>query len=332
MGARTGGFARTLQHACTAGMLLVASMAVAESDTDKRLSVQLKRQHTPVWCWAAVIAMVVDYTQRFSLQDCEVLTEYDRSLGGPGLCCSAPATCLRGGLLDEMKAILSQIFGVHGIHELSPVSFRKVQTEIDAGRPLVAALRKGDAGHVVVIAGYKDERRLVVLDPMHGTNVVSYDELVASWRNGVWTDTFLFTSNRPIAKRSMCTRSEELIPGTARGRAECKSNRLPSEAAQRAAQDAAPADEEPPDAPPPCRTITLSCNHQLHPGGDASPCVHSLHPLGDQIPCQHACPTPWGGFAPCHPFDLTQCMHRLHAVDVSPCIHAAHPMGHKECI
>jgi hypothetical protein len=95
-----------------------ASMAFATE-----LNIPFRRQTTPVWCWAATIAMVVDYVTGANTQDCEVLSRYDRSLGGPGTCCMGDARCIRTGQDHEMVRIM-QLYNIHGNYIPRPPSFQ----------------------------------------------------------------------------------------------------------------------------------------------------------------------------------------------------------------
>jgi len=163
----------------------------------KTLDIELRRQNTPVWCWAATIAMVVQYLKNRNLEDCEVLSIYDRALGGRGLCCQGARECLRTGQTSEMGAILGRIFDVHGRYIPRALSFDEVVANIDADKPMIAGLQKGPSGHVVVIAGYDtSDNTIKVLDPMHGEHWVPYNVLIANWQLGIWNLSFEFTTDR----------------------------------------------------------------------------------------------------------------------------------------
>lgn len=335
---------RTLIVAVLLGMVLaifVAPQAQSQSATTHELSIKLRRQSTAVWCWAATIAMVVDHIQGFSVQDCEVLSEYDIRLGGTGMCCSGQLTCQRAGLIPEMTAILSKIFGMHGTHKTTPVSFQEVVTEINAGRPLVAALQKPGAGHVVVISGYRLPDQVVVLDPIYGKQTVAYATLRANWTYGYWTETLVISSNRPTATQlttsPMCSRAADAL---GRQRIICKSNRFQSGSSSSgtASTSVTPSGSAssttlpPPPPPKVCVQVTSPCVHVTHPAGDLVPCTHRAHTM-DVVPCQHPCMTPWG-YAPCHPQgDVFPCSHPAHPVgDLIPCIHRQHPGGDTQCV
>lgn len=126
-------------------------------------------------------------------EDCQVLSAYDQLLGGPGSCCEFPNRCSRTGGTQEMKIILSKIFGLSGYHHLRPLSYSEVRTEIDNDRPFIAALQNGFSGHVVVISGYELPNMIVVLDPLSGRHVIPYNQLRSNFQLGNWTETFTFS-------------------------------------------------------------------------------------------------------------------------------------------
>lgn len=155
-----------------------------------KLVVPFHAQNTPVWCWAATIAMVVDYVHGYSIDDCQVLSEYDKTMGGLGRCCIYPAECFRAGSTLEMTIILREIYNVHSTPFLRPLSFGELRANIDRRRPMIAALQKPSGwGHVVVIAGYSYDGGVYVLDPIFKPYWVHYNVLVANWGYGIWTQT-----------------------------------------------------------------------------------------------------------------------------------------------
>ena len=150
----------------------------------KELDVPFHRQNTIVWCWAATIAMIGEYVTGHSAEDCEVLSAYDRAFGGPGNCCEFPRRCTRTGSSQEMKFILGNIFGMSGYHHVRPLRFREIMNEIDNDRPFIVALRSSFSGHVVVVSGYKAPKKVIILDPISGRHVISYEELIGGFRWG----------------------------------------------------------------------------------------------------------------------------------------------------
>jgi len=266
----------------------------------KSLDVKFHRQNTVVWCWAATIAMVVEYLKDEDLEDCEVLSKYDRALGGRGLCCEGASECMRAGQSEEMAGILGRLFDIHGRYVPRPLSFGDVVTLIDDEKPIIAGLQKPSSGHVVVISGYNTSDGTVkVMDPMYGIHWVPYQRLVGSWEMGVWNLSFVFTTDHE-------------------GSDDSDERRTPTQ----------------PENRPQYRTITEACNHPAHPRGDVSACSHGpAHPRGDIWPCQHPC-SYYGRAVPCHPNgDLYACTHPMHPNgDLYPCSHAAHPGGHQRTV
>jgi hypothetical protein len=176
--------------------LLVTSLPViAEAQASKDLEIGLRHQHSQVWCWAATIAMVVEYLKSFNVEDCEVLAEYDMRLGGRGLCCLGANECARTGGLAEMGSLFSNVFGIHGQIK-GPLPFGDIVEEIDHDRPLIAVLQRPGGGHVVVLAGYREAGSVLVLDPIYGRSWASYGSLKANWQYGIWTNTFVFSTDR----------------------------------------------------------------------------------------------------------------------------------------
>ena len=185
---------RSRVRGCVLGLLLIVSGVGASHAAE--LDIRLRWQGTAVWCWAATIAMVTEYTKGFAIEDCQVLAEYDMRLGGWGLCCQGDPRCVRTGGTHEMAAIMGDIFHISGRHVVKPVTYAEIKRRIDDDKPMIAALRKPGSGHVVVISGYEAPNKVRILDPIYGKAWVSYDELTVSWSNGVWTETFLTDSSR----------------------------------------------------------------------------------------------------------------------------------------
>lgn len=171
-------------------------LIVSPSKTySSELEINFHRQNTVVWCWAATIAMVVEYVKGENIEDCEVLSRYDRSLGGPGNCCYGDRRCIRTGQISEMGQILGNIFNIRGRYISKPPSFQELKNSINNDNPIIATLQHPrGSGHVVVVSGYQNPNRVVVLDPMHGKHIVNYNTLIANFEYGYWTGSFLLTS------------------------------------------------------------------------------------------------------------------------------------------
>lgn len=204
--------ARAVTMSLVLGLLAVSSFSGSGAAQQQlvELPVAFHMQNTPVWCWAATISMVVDHTQRFRMEDCQALAEYDMRLGGRGLCCTpAFATCTRTGGIGEMAVILGEIFGIQGRYFDRPPAYPEIVAQINAGKPMIAALVSRLGGHVVVVSGYGPGGNVVILDPAAGRAVVPYPVLLASWQHGIWAGTFVIDSAR--ATEPMCRLVPEVI-------------------------------------------------------------------------------------------------------------------------
>ena len=161
----------------------------------KELEINFHRQNTRVWCWAATIAMIVEYVTGEPMEDCKVLNRYDQNLGGLGNCCLGDLKCVRAGNIQQMGHILGNLFNINGRYITGPPTLFELKGSIDSNRPLIAHLRNlRGSGHVVVVSGYKNFNKVIVLDPINGRHVVNYNELISSFTYGFWTGSILITS------------------------------------------------------------------------------------------------------------------------------------------
>ncbi|MBI5503650.1 MAG: C39 family peptidase [Deltaproteobacteria bacterium] len=183
------------------------------------MAIRVRRQRTPVWCWAAAVAMVVEYIQGLSVQDCEVMAEYDMRLGGQGLCCAGARECVRTGFSSEMSLLLRS-FGISSEYRSAPILFSAVRDALDRGQPLIAELTNASGGHVVVVSGYTLPDQLLIVDPAIGARTMKYDEFVGGTDRLPWTGTHILTTARSPTPR--CGRVREMLPdGAARTRIRC---------------------------------------------------------------------------------------------------------------
>lgn len=182
-----------------------ATLFVPSKIHAEELQINLHKQHTPVWCWAATIAMVVEYMHDKRIEDCEVLSAYDSYLGGQGACCFGDRRCVRTGGINEMKNIMGNIFHLQGQYYFSAPNYQEIIESIDNHHPIIAQLQNPyQPGHVVVVAGYKRPNNVIVLDPIQGKLLVSYNSLLANNPYGKWVGSFLITGKNesvpPVAK------------------------------------------------------------------------------------------------------------------------------------
>ena len=176
---------------------LILTIFFSTSLIAKEINVPFHAQHTPVWCWAATIAMVSEYVTGNPADDCDVLSAYDRALNGAGQCCNYPQSCLRTGGIHEMKNIMGRLYGMSGYHHVRPLSYSELKREIDNDRPFIAALRTQQSGHVVVVTGYSSPNNVILLDPLSGRHVTPYSTLIANFQLGYWMETLTVDKTTP---------------------------------------------------------------------------------------------------------------------------------------
>lgn len=199
-------------------VVLCALACLGAAAPTRELPIRFHRQHTQVWCWAATIAMVMEYVTGKSLEDCQVLAAYDRSLNGRGLCCQQPATCNRRGSTMEMAHIMENLFGLRGVYLRRALTFQEIKNQIDSNRPIIAGMHHQQGGHVVVISGYGPGEKLVVLDPLNGKYQADYSTLKQSLLTGSWLETFVIGSAKEQkAPRPKTTRRYSLKCCTSAG-------------------------------------------------------------------------------------------------------------------
>lgn len=173
------------------------------------LDIRPHRQNTLVWCWGASAAMVVEYMTGQKIEDCEVLSDYDRQLGGIGNCCGGNSSCLRGAIPGEIENILGQIYDIDSLPQPNPITYDEIVNQIDNGKPIIIWLwRSPVSAHVVVIAGYSNPNTVVIIDPMSGRRNVPYSVLLANWQTGMWRDTITITSDRHISSHGLKSLSQ----------------------------------------------------------------------------------------------------------------------------
>jgi hypothetical protein len=84
-------------------------------------------------------------------------------------------------------------YNLHGIQSgfsNGYFSLQKIQSEIDAGRPVEVYYQwSGGGSHVAQIVGY-DGDQLDVFDPAYGPGPRKYSFVVAAYGLGAWTSTY----------------------------------------------------------------------------------------------------------------------------------------------
>lgn len=163
--------------------LIVAIIAASVSPDDgstRILDVPFHGEQT-TGCRAAAVDMVGEYITG------RRLSPYATD-GAAGRCTDP------GGA--EIYDFASEVFGLTGSYLDHPLSYEELRDEIDSDRPVIAALAGRQAGHAVVVSGYRDPDLVVVLHPLSGRHVLPYEELLRYWQPGVWAETIRFAMNR----------------------------------------------------------------------------------------------------------------------------------------
>ena len=171
------------------------------------ITFQMEKQKTVNWCWAAVSVSVNRYFAPDShWRQCGIVEVVLSHAKGPDklpfpvhACCTKPIPrrCNQPWYLEDA---LKQVDRLRGSPKAVHLSFKKIQREIDAHRPVCARIQwrePGSPGHFVVISGYHITRARVrqvdVEDPATGSrSTVHYGTFVSNYRHsGRWTHTYL---------------------------------------------------------------------------------------------------------------------------------------------
>jgi hypothetical protein len=247
----------------------------------RTLPVRLHRQHTLVWCWAASIAMVVEYLTGNPIEDCEVLSRYDAALGGPGTCCVGDNRCMRGGMPGEIAPIIRNLYGVQVSALERALSWSEIVGEIDNSRPVIAWVwNSPTSAHVVVIVGYEDSGQLIVDDPLRGQLALPYSGFATNWGpSHLWNLSWRFqgTGSGPSTEQWTTIVEPCTHPAHPAGdRMACVHGTMhayDTTACMHVCYMYGRA--------VPCHPYdTWPCVHPVHPGGDIVACTHPAHPEG----------------------------------------------------
>ena len=176
------------------------------------ITFQMEKQKTVNWCWAAVAVSVNRHFAPDShWRQCGIVeVVLSRAKGTDKLplpvhaCCTKPIPrrCNQAWYLEDA---LKQVGRLKGWPKAVHLSFKKIQREIDAQRPVCVRIQwrePGNPGHFVVISGYHITRTRVrqvdVEDPATGSlSTVHYRTLVSNYRHsGRWTHTYLVEEGR----------------------------------------------------------------------------------------------------------------------------------------
>jgi len=151
------------------------------------------------WCWAAATSSIsyfhtpdAYWTQSmlaatFINPVCANVNQQNAS-GYENTCDQAYDVCLaltRIGNSDET------------LHLMGQLSFNEIVEQINANLPICCKITFDDSvvGHCVIIYGYDDSYNLIIGDPEDGTHNPSYNDFIAEYRKGTWTETILTKNN-----------------------------------------------------------------------------------------------------------------------------------------
>lgn len=149
-----------------------------------RHDVPLHSQDTMVWCWVAVAQMIANYYGQNAPSQCEMLQEQYRAP-----CCSNPQACMRGGHIQEIRALIRK-FGGRPSGVAPPANGFVLYDALRRG-PIVLHTTQG-AGHFVVATGMRVVPSPIgplgivsINDPYYGVYEVEFPKLASIWTAAV---------------------------------------------------------------------------------------------------------------------------------------------------
>jgi Papain-like cysteine protease AvrRpt2 len=185
----------------------------SSSSESKILPIRPEIQLSPVWCWAAVSAMVFEY---YNVPNASPVNIWQCGIVGVVALMSGNLNCNADCRLCQVPAGSAQ--NIKGVLEGYPrrmnsstylsaeilsdhLTWGEVRNNIDAKRPIIVGINPGSPGqhfgssqHVALIIGYRDEgKTLIVNDPypywLQGPH--PYEEVDATMlRQGRWSIKF----------------------------------------------------------------------------------------------------------------------------------------------
>lgn len=163
------------------------------------LSFAMQYQEQTFWCWTATASSVADYYDTSTVHPQCFLAEWAFQ---NNTCCENGATeaCNRPFLTDLALIHL----GNYSISSSGAAAFGKVADEVDARRPVVAAIvwTTTNTGHAAAVTGYLEvpgdplgypfpTYYLKIQDPIYGTSWVLYDVFCSHYHvSGSWRYTY----------------------------------------------------------------------------------------------------------------------------------------------
>jgi hypothetical protein len=93
---------------------------------------------------------------------------------------------------NEIRPILEELYGIEVQEVHRGLRWDEIVRTIDAGRPMIAWVWNGPmSAHVVVIAGYRANGSLVILDPLRGRYDVPYGMFGTPGMGQLWNLTWV---------------------------------------------------------------------------------------------------------------------------------------------
>jgi len=166
------------------------SSSLSQQQSAKSLSIRPIAQEEPDWCYAASTQMIfayyglpavnsVDYQcgivgmfNEYSIPQCFIDCQFCAQVGGGTMDAIKQLVDLYGVIASQDYFIPSPVLVSSEMY--SPLSLQQVETEIDAGRPILAGISPGQfplpdvSQHAVVVVGYNingSSALLIVNDP-----------------------------------------------------------------------------------------------------------------------------------------------------------------------
>ena len=164
---------------------------------EKIINVPQIKQEQSNWCWAACAEMVLSYYDAPATQQCK----FANKILGKTECCLEPVSpdCNKPCRKEDISKLYSSNY-ISSKFVGNVVSFSKLQSEIEADRPVEVAHFWGDngkTGHLVIIRGWcvdGKEEFVYINDPGDSPGedrIITYYELLTPYGQGNWTWTWV---------------------------------------------------------------------------------------------------------------------------------------------
>ncbi len=184
-------------------LLMVAFLRIAGAQVPPPidLGIQNTPQHTPVWCWVAVVEQIAHWKAQTpvhqSPHQCELVS---RANNFPQPYCCNPQgnqqlinACIRTGHTNEIIGLLNLTGG--GYASLAPPANPMVlYNTLASGRPIIMQVKTSPySGHVVVLRGmawqttpFGVQPVLFINDPLaYFTQPVPFQQLLPYWQSAI---------------------------------------------------------------------------------------------------------------------------------------------------